>query len=70
MEEIKKIPHRSEVDPKYTWATEDIYVSDEAWKADTEKLAPMLEKIASYEGRLGESANVIMFQSTYFISED
>lgn len=60
MEDMKKIPHRSEVDPKYTWATEDIYASDEAWKADTEKLAPMLEKIASYEGRLGEGANVML----------
>lgn len=60
MEKIKKIPHRSEADPKYTWATEDIYVSDEAWRADTEKLTPMLEKIASYEGRLGEGANVML----------
>ena len=60
MEENKKIPHRSEVDPKYTWATEDIYPTDESWKADTEKLAPMLEKIASYEGKLNESATTML----------
>ena len=60
MEDMKKIPHRSEVDPKYTWATEDIYVSDEAWRADTKKAIPLLEKITSYEGRLGESANVML----------
>ena len=28
----KKIPKRSEVDPKNTWATEDLFANDEAWE--------------------------------------
>jgi putative pyruvate formate lyase activating enzyme len=39
MAENKKIPLRSEVDPKNTWATEDIFASDEKWE---EALAEMV----------------------------
>ena len=33
----KKIPVRSEADPKYTWALEDVYANNDVWKADLEK---------------------------------
>ena len=33
----QKIPARSELDPQYTWATTDLYPSDEAWEADIPK---------------------------------
>ena len=33
MEEIKKIPERSEIAKEDTWAIEDLYESDEAWEA-------------------------------------
>ena len=34
----ERIPKRSEQNPEYTWAIEDIYADDSLWKADLEKL--------------------------------
>jgi oligoendopeptidase F len=56
MAQKTQIPARSELDPQYTWATEDLYPSDEAWKSEFEKTKLFLEEIASYKGKLGESA--------------
>lgn len=54
-----QIPVRSELDPQYTWAIEDLYPSDEAWKSEFENVKTYLEKIASYKGKLGESAEIL-----------
>ncbi len=56
----KKIPVRSEADPKYTWAIEDVYASDALWSADLEKARSFPEQIAAYKGRLGESAQTLL----------
>lgn len=56
----ERIPKRSEVNPEFTWSLEDIYQSDEVWKADFEKMLKMPEKIASYKGRLGESGETLL----------
>ncbi len=55
-EELKK---RSEMDPKYTWATEDLYASDELWEADLELARKAAEEMKGYQGRLGESADTL-----------
>jgi len=34
MEEIKKIPQRAEIAKEDTWATEDLFASDEAWEQE------------------------------------
>lgn len=39
----KKIPKRSEVDKQYTWATEDLFATDELWEKaleDAKKYIP------------------------------
>ena len=59
MAQNKQIPLRSEIDPKYTWAIEDLYPSDEAWKSNFEHAKSYLQRIASFKGRLGESADVL-----------
>lgn len=56
----ERIPKRSEVPEEFRWAIEDIYPTDEAWKADFEKFSALPEKIASYKGRLGESAATLL----------
>ena len=56
MEEIKKIPQRSEIDIADKWATEDMYPSDEAWEAELATIAEDQAKAAAYAGKLGESA--------------
>lgn len=56
----ERIPKRSEVPEEFKWALEDIYPSDEAWKADLEKLRGMPEKVEAYKGRLAESADTLL----------
>lgn len=56
----ERIPKRSEVPEEFRWAIEDIYPTDEAWKADFEKFSALPDKIASYKGRLGESAAILL----------
>ena len=61
MEEMKKIWKREEIPVEHTWATEDLYASDEAWEAD---LAVMMEEgkaLASYAGKLGNAEDLYAF---------
>ena len=56
MEEIKKIPQRSEIAVEDTWATEDMYASDEAWEAELATVAQDQAKAVAFAGKLGQSA--------------
>lgn len=55
-----RIPKRSEVKAEYTWATEDIYPTDDAWVEDFKKLKDIPSKLMSYKGRLGESGQTLL----------
>lgn len=56
----KKIPVRSEADPKYTWALEDVYANNDLWKADLEKARALPTQLAAYKGHLGDSAQKLL----------
>lgn len=56
----KKIPVRSEADPKYTWALEDVYANNDVWKADLEKARALPAQLAAYKGHLGDSARKLL----------
>ncbi|MBB2183651.1 oligoendopeptidase F [Lachnospiraceae bacterium MD1] len=60
MAEKKSLPKRSEVDVRYTWAIEDLYVSDEQWQKEYEKIKEMLPKAAEYQGRLSKSGDLLL----------
>ena len=51
-----RIPKRSEVAKENTWATEDIFPSDQAWAEEYEKLKALPAEIAAFKGTLGRSA--------------
>ena len=55
MEEIKRIPQRSEIAVEDTWNTADLYVSDEAWEEDLKVLDAAGDELSSFAGKLGES---------------
>lgn len=59
MEEIQKIPERSEIAPEDKWAIEDLYPSDEAWEAELKKLAEDQNALAAFAGKLGSSAETL-----------
>ena len=56
----KTIPVRSEADVRRCWAVEDIFPTEEAWEAELEACKSMPAELASYAGRLGESAEVLL----------
>lgn len=56
MPDTNKILKRSEADPAYTWAIEDIFPSDDAWNKAVEKLLSLADEIGKYQGILGQSA--------------
>ncbi len=56
---MDKIRKRSEVPVENTWATEDIFPSDEAWEAAFAALSEKLNGYEAYRGRLGESAQML-----------
>lgn len=56
----RKILKRSEVSVENTWNLADMFESDEAWLAEYEALKAFPEKIASYKGKLGESAEKLL----------
>ena len=55
-----KIPVRAEVPAENTWKLEDIFPSDDAWKAEYEALQTMPAKITAFCGHLGESAETLL----------
>ena len=55
MEDLNKVRQRSEIPVEDTWAIEDLYPSDEAWKQELATMAEDKEKLASYAGHLSES---------------
>ena len=60
MEEMKKIPQRSEIDAADKWAIEDLYATDEAWEADLKLLEAAGDTLSSYAGKLGDSADALL----------
>jgi oligoendopeptidase F len=59
MEEIKKLPQRSEVKKEDTWATEDMYVSDEAWEAELATISADKDALAAFSGKLADSGETL-----------
>lgn len=59
MEQVKKIPARSEIPAEDKWAIEDLFVSDEAWEQELTTLEQASATMAAYEGRLAESAQTL-----------
>ena len=55
MSETKKIWQREEIPVEHTWATEDLYPTDEAWEAELATIAQDQEHAASFAGKLGLS---------------
>ncbi|MBQ9930113.1 MAG: oligoendopeptidase F [Oscillospiraceae bacterium] len=60
MDEMKKIPQRSEISDADKWAIEDLYATDEAWEADLKLLEAAGDTLSAFAGRLSESADTLL----------
>ncbi|RME72128.1 MAG: oligoendopeptidase F, partial [Planctomycetota bacterium] len=50
------LPERSEIDPRDRWDLSDLYEDEAGWEKDFAALEAMIPELASWRGRLGESA--------------
>ena len=50
----EKIRNRSEIPDQYKWKLSDIYASDDAWKADYDRVTGEIEKISAFSGKVAE----------------
>ena len=58
----KTIPARSELDTQFTWATTDLYPTDEAWEAEIPRIQELVDTLKACQGTLGQSAqNLLRF---------
>lgn len=56
MKNQNQIPARSEAEKSFTWATEDMFATDAAWREELEDVKKLAVKAAALQGTLGESA--------------
>ena len=61
MSEAKKIWKREEIPVEHTWATEDLYASDELWEKDLEVMIEEGKHLASFAGKLGNAEDLYAF---------
>lgn len=60
MSESRKVPMRSEVAKKDTWAVEDMYATRQDWEADLAKAGEIARQEAGYCGKLAGSAQALL----------
>ncbi|MBW4436538.1 MAG: oligoendopeptidase F [Pleurocapsa minor GSE-CHR-MK-17-07R] len=60
MSEAVKVPKRSEVPKEQTWNAESVFADQAAWKASYDAVMADIPALKAYEGRLGESAAVLL----------
>lgn len=62
----KELKKRSEVNKEYTWAIEDLYLTDEAWYEDLKKAREFKNHLLEYKGKLGNSASDLLGFYQYY----
>ena len=55
-----KVPARQDIAPQYQWHLQDIYASDAQWQQDYDKLKSQLPQLATYQGKLGASPQLLL----------
>lgn len=66
-----QIPIRTELADKYKWKLEDIFSDDQTWETNFENLKNNLPELAAYQGRLTESAEILIaFITKMHINEE
>lgn len=56
----RKPKERKEVDSKYLWNLESLYISDEAWEEDFNKAKELSKEIKKYKEQIGSSSKTLL----------
>lgn len=60
MNKNKNLPTRDEIDKKYKWAIEDLYLTDKDWEKEYIQLQELLDAVTEYKGRLSKSSDILL----------
>ena len=60
MAAVKTLPKRSDIPQELTWNLASIYPTDLQWEEDFTRVTSLLPDIRSFEGRLGESGELLL----------
>ncbi|MGN0375078.1 MAG: oligoendopeptidase F [Butyrivibrio sp.] len=66
--DIEKVLSRNEIDRRFTWATEDIYPSDEAFIDALAKFRESIDVIKQYDGKAVTDAKSLLEYYNYYAS--
>lgn len=58
--DVKRLPKRSEVAAGDTWDLAYLFESDEAWSITLQSIKPLIERYASFVGKLGDGAQTVL----------
>ena len=64
--ETNKIPARADVPEKDKWAIQDLFATDDDWRAALAKAKEFIPRITAFRGRLAESCAVLLSFSDFF----
>ena len=56
----QKLPIRSQIDNKYKWDLEHLYLSDNDWSLDFEKASGQIEDFSKYSGSFTKSSSLLL----------
>lgn len=65
MAKQKNIPKRSEVDKQYTWATEDLFATDELWEEALARAKEIPQELQKFCGKLSSDADTLLAYFRY-----
>lgn len=54
------LPNRNEIPTQYKWAIEDLYETDDLWRAEKEEVLKVGSSLAAYEGALLSSPHILL----------
>lgn len=57
---VSQMKVREELPEKYKWDLSHLYATDETWKEEKERLQQKMQKVASYRGKLTQSASALL----------
>jgi oligoendopeptidase F len=56
----KTVPARTDVPADYKWNLEAVFPTDDQWESEFTEIAPLLDSLKGFQGRLGESAQTLL----------
>lgn len=57
---VSVFERRKDVPKEYTWATEDLYASDDEWKSELDRLKELPARLEAFQGTLSKSAEQLL----------